>query len=88
MSVPSNIFVTSGLQIAAFATDGSSTIAGRFWWYDYGQDLWVPNGTTVTLTTATINAGTAVIGCMPGALHHFQVTANAGGTTKVGITFR
>jgi hypothetical protein len=88
ISAPANLFVTPGLAIVAFAADGSSTCVGRFWWYDSAQDLWVPNGTTVTLTTASTNSGLATVGCMPGCLHHFQVTANAGGTTKIGVTLR
>lgn len=88
MVVRPGIFVTPGLQLTAFAVDGSSTCVGRFWWYDRSVDLWIPNGTTVTLTTASTNSGTAPVGCMPGCLHHFQVTANAGSVTKIGVMFR
>lgn len=88
ITVPSGIFVTPGLSLIAYAIDGSSTIVGRFWWYDHVQLIWVPNGAGVTLTTATTNSGAVTIGCMPGALHHFQVTANAGSTTQVAILTR
>jgi len=88
MTIPAGIFVTSALIIAAYAYDGSSTTTGRFWWYDPTFDIWVPNGNVVTLTTASTNVGTAIIGCVPGMLHHYQVVANAGGTTKIAVLIR
>lgn len=88
ITIRQGIFMASGTQISAWAADGSSTIVVRFWWYDAGQDLWIPNGTVATLTTATTNVTNAVHGAMPGSLWFCQVTANAGSTTKLGITIR
>jgi len=88
IAIRPGIFMSAGTAINAFALDGSSTIVGRFWWYEASVDLWIPNGAGLTLTTATTNSGVNTHGAMPGALWHFQVTANAGGTTKVAIVIK
>jgi hypothetical protein len=88
ITIRSGIVMTPGTQISAFAADGSSTCVGRFWWYDLSNNLWVANGAGLTLTTGGTNVGNVIHGTMPGSLWFFQVTANAGGTTKIGILVR
>lgn len=86
--IPKRALMTPALQISAFAIDGSGTCAGRFWWHDAERNLWVPNGAAVTLTTLTTNSGVNTVGCMPGSLWFFQVTANTGNTTLISIVIR
>lgn len=88
ITTPPGIFVTSALNLVAFAVDGSSTCIVRFWWHDDVLDLWVPNGNLGTLTTASTNTLSQVIGCMPGCLFYCQVTANAGNTTKIAVAIK
>ena len=88
ITTPPGIFVTSALSLAAYAYDGSSTCIVRFWWYDHVQLIWIPNGNLGTLTTASTNSLVQSVGCMPGALFYCQVTANAGGVTKIAFTLR
>ena len=86
ITYPTNIFLTAGTSLTAFLQDGTSATV-RFWWYDNVQDLWVPNGTALALTTASTNSGTQIVGAMPGCRFFCQVTVNSG-VTKIAFMVR
>lgn len=88
ITTPEGIVMTSSMTLVFAAYDGASTCIVRAWWFDDAMLLWVPNGATSTLTTATSNASVSTIGCMPGAKFYLQVTANAGNVTKLAFFIR
>lgn len=87
ITYPRGFLLSSTAAMCAFALDGTSIVV-RNWFYDIGIDLWIPNGTTGTLVSATANSLIQVVGYMPGALFFTQVVSNAGGTTKLATALR
>lgn len=87
ITTPPGIFVTSVLNLSSWTYDGTSAVA-RYWWYDSVYDLWVPHGTTQTMTTATANVINFQVGCMPGAKFFCQITTNTGSVSKIAFTLR
>jgi len=80
------VVTMGGMTLRMVIADGTSLVV-RPWFYDDTQAIWIPHGTAQTLTAASTNTASVVVGNMGGAKFFMQITTNTGNVSALGYDF-
>jgi hypothetical protein len=74
------VMTLGGCNLRMVTSGDGTSIVLQPWFFDNTQNAWVKHGATVTITSATANAASIIIGNMAGAKFFVQIVTNTGVT--------